>query len=423
LQACGDDPRNVVGCPVAGVDPGELADARHLVQQVNRLYQGNRAFSNLPRKFKVSISGCCLRCAQPEINDIGVNAVWRDRLRGDRVGGRELGYDIVVGGGLSTTPRIAKRLPAFLLPEQVTPVCGAIADLFREHGNRDKRTQARMKFLVDEWGVERFFDELQARLPFTLDQDVPPLPELPRERDHMGVHAQRQPGFYYVGLASRLGRLTGEQMRVVAHLARTYGDGNIRFTNNQNVVVTGVAEAHVPELVRQAANALLPTDADVWQRNFVACTGAQFCNLAVTDTKLDPGQPSPAEEALTTLQQRLGHFKHFVRINYNGCPNSCGQHWVADVGLQGVLMKGPNREEIQGALVTVGGGLGQQSGFGRNTGIRLPLTDVPDALVRLFTAFEHHAETDEDFHGFVTRTSDEALRGWLTGAVEPVAVG
>jgi len=413
--ACGDDPRVVVGCPVHGVDCHEIHDARPILLDVNRRFVGNRDLSNLPRKFKVSIGGCAVRCAQPEINDIGICAIERRRA-----GGVEIGYDLAVGGGLSTQPRLAQRLPAFLQPWQVAPVCLAVAELFRDNGNRDKRTAARMKFLVEEWGLERFFAELQSRLDFAIDQDVPPLPELPLERDHMGVWPQRQPGRHYIGLASRLGRLTAEQMRVIARLARDFGDGSVRLTNNQNVILLGVPTAKVDEVLRQAGNALLPADGDIWQRNVVACTGSQFCNLAITATKLDPGADSPAERLLSTLQASLGHFKPFVRINYNGCPNACGQHWIADVGLQGVLMKGADGQEIEGALLTVGGGLGRQSGFGRQTGIRLPLTEVPAALVNLFEAFERQAgAAEDDFHSFVSGLGNEQLRQHLGLAATP----
>ncbi|NUP98359.1 MAG: nitrite reductase [Armatimonadetes bacterium] len=419
MAACGDDPRNVVGCPVHGVDCGELVDARPLLDDVNRLYVGNREFSNLPRKFKVSISGCGVRCAQPEINDIGISAVRRARAAGD-----EIGYEVAVGGGLSTVPRLATRLEAFLTAEQVRPVCGAIASIFREYGDRTKRTRARMKFLVEQWGGDRFLDEIQDRVDFAIDRDVPPLPELPVDRDHIGVHPQRQEGYHYVGLASRFGRLTGAQMRDVAAIARELGDGTVRLTNNQNLIVTGVLTANVDEVVRRASNTLLPADADVWQRNFVACTGTQFCNLAITATKEAPGAESPAEHALNALQERLGHFKEFVRINYNGCPNSCGQHWVADVGLQGVLLKAANGEQVEGALVTVGGGLGSESGFGRNIGVRLPLTEVPEALVRLFSAYEEHGAEDDSFRSWCQRTSDEALGHYLRGeALQPVDAG
>lgn len=407
VAACGDDPRNIVGCPVHGVDCQELCDARPILDQVNRLYVGNREFSNLPRKFKVSISGCGIRCAQPEINDIGISAIVRDGV---------VGFDVLVGGGLSTVPRIATRLAAFLLPDQVKPVCGAIAEIFREHGNRAKRTRARMKFLVEQWGGERFLEEIQARVPFTIDRDVPPVPELPHVRDHVGIFPQRQEGYHYVGLAVRLGRLTAEQMRLVAALAREHGDGTIRFTNSQNLILTGVKTAAVDTVTRLAGNALLPADGDVWQRSFVACTGAQFCNLAVTATKDAPGVDSPAELALRRLQERLAGFGEYIRINYNGCPNSCGQHWIADVGLQGVLLRQPDGSQVEGALVTIGGGLGRESGFGRNIGCRIPLTEVPDALVRLFEAYLEHGTTDENFRAFCQRTGDEELRGYLLGA-------
>ncbi|MBI2303096.1 MAG: nitrite/sulfite reductase [Armatimonadetes bacterium] len=414
VAACGDDPRNIVGCPVHGVDCDELYDARPLVDEVHRLYVGNREYSNLPRKFKTSISGCGIRCAQGEINDIGINALWRDG---------EVGFDLEVGGGLSTVPRIATRLDAFLRPDQVAPVCGAIAALFRDHGCRTKRTKARMKFLVEQWGGERFLEELEARLPFAIDHDVPPRPEMPHVRDHVGVFAQKQEGLNYVGLTVRLGRLTAEQMRTLARLSREFGDGTVRTTNSQNAILTGVPTARVDELARQAGNALMPADGDVWQRTFMACTGAQFCNLAVTATKETPGEPSPAESALGALQERLGHFSEFIRINFNGCPNSCGQHWVADVGLQGVLMKGAGGEQVEGALVTIGGGLGRESGFGRNIGCRLPLTDVADALVRLFSAYQELGGEDENFRGWALRTPDAELAAHMKGEAVVAAAG
>ncbi|MCC7493801.1 MAG: hypothetical protein IT204_15705 [Fimbriimonadaceae bacterium] len=417
VEACGDVPRTVVGCPVHGVDRQELIDARWVQQDVEQLYVGNPEFSNLPRKFKVSVSGCGIRCAQPEINDIGVAAVRRERA-----GGRsEIGFDISVGGGLSTVPRLATRLEAFLQPWQVRPVCGAIAAIFREHGNRSKRTAARMKFLVEQWGGERYLDELQDRLPFRLDRDVPPLPALPDERDHLGIHAQPQDGLHYLGLATRLGRITATQLREVADLAATHGDSTVRLTHNQNLILSGVPTAQVDAVARRAADVLLPADADVWQRNFVACTGAQFCNLAVTATKEAPGDPSPAEDALRRLQQELAGFRRFVRINYNGCPNSCGQHWVADIGLQGVLLKDPAGEPVEGALVTIGGQLGSASAFGRNIAVRLPLTAIPDALVRVFGYYDQHAAPDENFRLFCERVGDEPIAAQLRGESPPAA--
>lgn len=412
IGACGDNPRNVVGCPVAGIDPGEVTDARGVVDEVNRLFVGNRAFSNLPRKFKTSISGCGVRCPQPEINDVGLSAIVRER----RHGHREIGFDLQVGGGLSTEPMLAVRLPVFVQPEQVRPVCGAIAALFGEHGNREKRTRARLKYVVAEWGAERVLAEIEARLPFALDRDVPPAPEMPDERDHLGIHPQRQAGLHYLGLATRFGRLTAEQMRTVAALAQAHGDSTVRLTNSQNLIVAGVPASQVDEVARQAGNALLPADATIWQRNFVACTGAQFCNLAITQTKDAPGVDSPAEQALRALEHDLAHFQRFVRISYNGCPNSCGQHWIADVGLQGVLMKGADGEQVPGALVTVGGGLGREATFGHSLGVRLPLSAVPEALVRLFGAYEQEALADESFRGWCQRTGDEQLGHYLTGA-------
>ena len=232
-QACGDVWRNVVGCPLAGVDGHELIDTRPLVADLERAFVGHREFSNLPRKFKVSVSACVHHCAQHEINDIGLVAVDKDGV---------VGYDVWVGGGLGASARMGRRLDVFARPEQAVEVCRAITELYRDEGKRTKRTRARIKFLVDEWGVDRLRDEVERKLGYELERSVPPTAPIDPHRDHLGVHPQAQPGLYYVGGTTLRGRFTADQMIGVAGIAERYGSGDLRCTNRQNIIVVDVPD-------------------------------------------------------------------------------------------------------------------------------------------------------------------------------------
>ena len=232
-QACGDVWRNVVGCPLAGVDGHELIDTRPLVADLERAFVGHREFSNLPRKFKVSVSACVHHCAQHEINDIGLVAVDKDGV---------IGYDVWVGGGLGASAKMGRRLDVFARPEQAVEVCRAITELYRDEGKRTKRTRARIKFLVDEWGVERLRDEVERKLGYELERSVAPTAPIDPHRDHLGVHPQAQPGLYYVGGTTLRGRFTADQMIGVAGIAERYGSGELRCTNRQNIIVVDVPD-------------------------------------------------------------------------------------------------------------------------------------------------------------------------------------
>src|SRR5689334_13072735 len=244
-QACGDVWRNIVGCPLAGVDGHELIDTRPLIDELERTFVGNREFSNLPRKFKVSVSACAHRCAQHEINDIGLVAVEKDGV---------VGYDVWVGGGLGASARMGRRLDVFVEPDDAVEICRAITELFRDEGKRTKRTRARIKFLVDEWGVERFRaeleDKLRRELPTSVDPDLP----LDPHRDHLGIHPQAEHGLYYVGGTTLRGRFLADQMIGVADIADRYGSGQLRCTNRQNVIVLDVPDEHVEDVAAELAD-------------------------------------------------------------------------------------------------------------------------------------------------------------------------
>jgi sulfite reductase (ferredoxin) len=411
MGACGDVTRNVTGCPLAGVDADELVDASPLVLEATHLLNGNPAFYNLPRKFKVSIGGCRAWCAYPEINDIGLTAV-RHPATG------EIGFAVRVGGGLSTDPHLGVRLDAFIPWGQALDVVRAIAEIFRDSDVlRQNREKARLKFLFLQhgWTAERFRAAIEERLGFPLEPGVPDDPPDDVYRDHVGIHAQKQPGLSYAGVAVLRGRLTADQMRAAADLAECYGTGALRTTHMQNLLILNVRRERVHALARDLETAGFALGASPFRRGTVACTGSEFCKLALTETK------GFARGLVETLERRLPGFDQHLRINITGCPNSCGQHWIADLGIEGKKVK------LGGTLVDayyfcVGGAVGRHQAVARPIGLRLPATDVAPAIERLLRTFLADRLPAENFRQFAARHTDDELRALLAGElVEAVA--
>ena len=394
-QACGDVWRNVVGCPMAGVDGHELLDSRPVIAELERTFVGDRRFSNLPRKFKVSVSGCLHRCAQHEIQDIGLVAVEHEGA---------VGYDVWVGGGLGASARMGRRLDVFVLPGEAAEVCAAITEIFRDEGKRTKRTRARIKFLVDEWGVERLRAEVEARLGRSLSTSVAPADPIDPHRDHLGVHPQVQPGRYYLGATTLRGRFSGEQMIAVADIADRFGSGAVRCTNRQNIIVVDVPDAHVEEAEASLADIGLPTRASTFRRGVISCTGMEFCKLAIVETK------QRAAELIEHLERRVGDIPGSLRINLNGCPNACAQYQVADIGLQGGIARLPDGGRVQGFILHIGGRLGTDAGFGRRVSSKaLPAEDAKYAVERLVRAYAAERPADGTFALWATAQSDRRL--------------
>ena len=411
MGSCGDVTRNVTGCPVAGFDAEELIDASPLVLEATELVNGNAAFYNLPRKFKVSISGCRTWCTYPEINDIGLTAV-RHPATG------EVGFAVRVGGGLSTDPHLGVRLDAFVPRARALAVFQAIAEIFRDSDVlRQNRERARLKFLFLQhgWTAERFKAAIEERLGTPLAPGVPDDPPDDAYRDHVGIHAQRQPGYCYVGVVVLRGRLTADQLRVAADLADRYGTGALRTTSMQNFLIPNVRRESAHTLARELEDAGFALDASPFRRGTVACTGSEFCKLAPTETK------GFARGLVESLEQRLPGFDQQLRINVTGCPNSCGQHWIADLGIEGKKIK------VDGAIVDayyfcVGGAVGSHQAIARPIGLRLPATAVAPAIERLLRAFLAERRSNENFRQYAARHTDEELRGLLAGElVEAVA--
>jgi sulfite reductase (ferredoxin) len=408
LGACGDVTRNVTGCPVAGVDADEILDASPLVLEATRLLNGNPDFYNLPRKYKVTITGCRAWCSYPEINDVGLTA-----LRHPASG--EIGFSLRVGGGLSTDPRLGDRLGAFVRVHQAVPVVRAVTEIFRDSDVlREHREKARLKFLFlrHGWTAERFLAALEDRLGYALDRAPHETPPEDVYRDHVGIHPQRQPGLSYAGATVLRGRITPAQLRAVADAADRHGDGQVRTTAMQNVVVVNVRRERVALLARELGEAGLPVGGSPFRRGTIACTGTEFCKLALTETK------HFAKTLVEDLERRLPSFHEHMKLHVTGCPNSCGQHWIADVGIEGKKLK------IGGALVDayyfcVGGGLGAGQSVARPIGLRVPATDVAPAIERLLRAYLTERHTGETFQAFAARHDDATLRAWLAGGPVP----
>jgi len=405
MGACGDNTRTVTGCPLAGVDGHEIIDASPLAFEIDRTLNGNPELANLPRKFKITVTGCAHWCTYPEINDIGVTAVGR---------GSEVGYHVRVGGGLSTRPHMSVKLDAFIHRDQVLDVVKAIAGIFRDSDElRVNRAKARMKFLFlnHGWTPESFLREVEQRIGYTLEPAVDEIVPDSGIRDHVGVHSQRQPGLSYAGFSVVSGRITPDQLRGIAHIAELHGDGTIRTTAMQNVLVLNVRDERLATLAGEAAALGLPLDGSAFQRGTLSCTGSEFCKLAITETKRF------SIGLAAEMERRLPGFGERIRLYVTGCPNACGQHWIADIGLQGVLMADASNGEaqVEGFDVFVGGGVGVSASFARRVGYRATATDVPSALERLCRAFTEGRTAGESFRAWTARVGDTHVKAALAG--------
>ena len=400
--ACGDVVRNVTGCPLAGIAADEVLDASPIALEAAHLLTANPAFYNLPRKFKISVTGCPSWCSHPEINDIGLTPATRDG---------QIGFSVRVGGGLSNEPHLALRLNAFLLPHQAVPAIQAIAEIFRDQeGLRESRDRARLKYLFmkEGWTADSFLAELQSRLSFPLlSQGAETIPD-GVFRDHVGVHPQRQPGLSYVGATVLRGRLTGEQLEAAADLAERFGQGRLRTTVSQNLIFLDVPYARASELVRELGQIGLHVEASNFWRGTVACTGTEFCKLAITETK------GFARWLVDELEGRVPQFDQQLRLHVTGCPNSCGQHWIADIGIEGKKIKHEGKL-TDAYYFCLGGAVGQHAGVARPVGYRCLATQVPDAIERLLRHYLAGRQPDENLRAWFARHTNDELRTQLAG--------
>jgi sulfite reductase (ferredoxin) len=408
--ACGDVVRNITGCPVAGVDADEIVDASPLVLEASKLLAGNAEFYNLPRKFKISIAGCRSWCSYPEINDIGLTAVTR------RIAGKpEAGFSLRVAGGLSAEPYLAARLNAFIRWDQAVPVIKGIAELFRDSEVlREHRERARLKFLFlrHGWTAERFLDELHDRIGFKLDPAVEEHRPDDVYRDHVGIHSQKQHGLSYVGAVALRGRITADQMQSAAELAERFAGGELRATNMQNLLVVNVPTINTESLAKELDAIGLRVGGSSFARGTIACSGTEFCKLAITETK------AFSRWLVEELEDRLPGFDQHLKLHVTGCPNSCGQHWIADIGIEGKKIKVGDRL-VDAYYFCVGGALGLNQATARPVGYRCAATDVPDAIERLLSQYLSEREPGENLRRFFGRHTDTQLRELLAGELVP----
>lgn len=400
FEACGDCPRTIVGNPLAGIDPNELIDTEPLVNEVNRFFLLNRDFSNLPRKFKISISSNIYNTAHAEINDLAFTPAVKT------IDGEEItGFHVWVGGGLSAKPYLAQKLDLFARPQDVLNIAIGVTTIFRDYGYREKRHHARLKFLVADWGAEKFLAELTK-----LIGELPTLGE-----DKIvgwnaayfdGVHKQKQAGLNYVGLNVPVGRFSGDEFEELARLSDVYGKGSIRTTMAQNIVLTDVPDDKVDALLKEKLliERFTPNPAHFTSRT-VSCTGNEFCNLAVVETK------ERARSVAHYLDEHV-ELDTDVRIHFVGCPNACGQKQIADIGLQGSLVK-TEEGTVDAFDIAIGGTLGPNAAFNKPLKGRVKGDDVGPVLAQLILYYKENRNEEESFFHFVNRVGTPAFQDRL----------
>jgi ferredoxin-nitrite reductase len=380
LESCGltsvqsgmDNVRNITGSPVAGLEKDELIDTRDLVQQVQDMItnggRGNPEFTNLPRKFNIAIEGSRDNSVHAEINDVAFVPAYREGI---------LGFNVVVGGFFSSRRcEAAIPLDAWVQPDQqVVDLCRSILEIYRDHGLRANRQKSRLMWLIDEWGVAKFREEVAAKLPFPL-LTAAPKDELDWDkRDHLGVHPQKQAGLNYVGLHVPVGRLYANDFFELSRLADTYGSGEVRLTVEQNLILVNVPDDKLEALLAEPLLTKFRVDPHNLQRSVVSCTGAQFCKFALIETK------NRALAMVAALEKELTVPKP-VRIHWTGCPNSCGQPQVADIGLMGTKVR-KDGKTVDGADVYLGGKVGKDAHLGTCVHKSIPCDELQPLLAQI----------------------------------------
>ncbi len=408
--ACGDITRNVACCPVSGINPHELIDATPQMLEISEKLTNNRDFSNLPRKYKIGISGCHIHCHQPDINCLGMFGLVNER--------GETGYGVKVGGGLASSPHMAQVLPVWFAPDQAWAVTKAITEVYRDEGYRAQRNRARFKFLVEDWGVEKILAEAEERLGYQLARHTEFVFPRDQETDHMGIHEQSQKGFYWVGLTFPGGRLRDGILASVGQIAKKFcapGQDFVRLTNKQNLIIPNVPQANLAAMKAEMDRLGLVYESSNFRKGCVSCTGIEFCNLAVAETK------NRMIELVGQLEATSGWYKDKIRVHFSGCPSSCGQHQIADIGFRGARTK-VNGHMVDAYDLFVGGRLGQNRRFNHLLKGKILATDVHLAIDGLLKAYEAGKQGDEIFSEFLERTSKEDLISALPERYRPQSV-
>lgn len=400
-EACGDTPRVILGSPLAGIAADEILDPTPVIEEITRRFVGDPDLANLPRKFKSAITGHPSLDVVHEINDISLVGVVHPHLGP--------GYDLWVGGGLSTAPRLAERIGVFVAPDRAADVWLGVISIFRDYGYRRMRTKARLKFLMAEWGPQRFREVLETEYLREALPDGPPPAPATGPGDHVGVHRQKD-GLHYVGAAPVVGRISGTVLTGLADLMAAAGTDRVRLTPHQKLVVLDVPPAHLDDLVSGLDGLSLSVSPSPFRRHTMACTGIEFCKLAIVETK------ATAAMAVAELERRLTDLALDtpITLNVNGCPNSCARIQVADIGLKGMIVT-VDGEQQPGFQVHLGGGLASadrdEAGLGRTVrGLKVTADDLPDLVERLVRRYVDGRDEGETFSGWAHRVDEEELR-------------
>ncbi|WP_027946497.1 nitrite/sulfite reductase [Amycolatopsis taiwanensis] len=398
MTACGDSPRVILGSPVAGIAEDEIIDGAPAIDEIKRRYLGKPEYANLPRKFKTAVSG--LQDVAHEIHDVAFIGV-RHPEHGP-------GFDVWVGGGLSTNPMIGQRLGAWVPRDEVPEVWEGVVSVFRDYGYRRLRSRARMKFLVKDWGAAKFREVLETEYLGRRLVDGP-APEVPEQRrDHIGVHRQKD-GLCYVGAAPTAGRVSGSTLIAVAKAAERAGSSRVRLTPQQKILVLDVPESELAGLRAELAEIGLPTEPSPWRRGIMACTGIEFCKLAIVETK------ARARDLVAELERRLADLQsevdNPVSVHLNGCPNSCARIQTADIGFKGQIVTDADGNQVEGFQVHLGGGLGLDAGFGRKVrGHKVTADELAGYVERVVRNYLTQREPGERFPQWVARAAEADLR-------------
>ncbi|MFD1375993.1 nitrite/sulfite reductase [Micrococcus antarcticus] len=403
-EACGDVPRVILGSPVAGISKDEIIDPSPVIAEISRRYIGKPEFANLPRKFKTAITGHPSQDVVHEINDIALIGTVHPQLGP--------GYDLWVGGGLSANPRLGERLGAFVTEEQAPDVWEGVVSIFRDYGYRRLRNRARLKFLLAEWGTEKMRQVLQDEY---LGYELPdgPLPEQPTEAgDHSGVNEQKD-GKFYIGLTAPAGRVSGTALTGLADLAEAHGSTRLRTTPHQKIIALDIAEEQVQDFVASARVLGLEAFPSLFKRSAIACTGIEFCKLAIVDTK------DTMIDAVAKIEDRLadheGKLPRQLSLHVNGCPNSCARIQTADLGFKGQLITNDQGEQVSGFQVHLGGTLaGFENGeaaLGRTVrGLKVAADELPEYVERVVKNYSASAAEGESFAAWAHRAEEDELK-------------
>ncbi len=396
-EACGDSPRVILGSPVAGIAADEIIDSTSAVEEIKRRYIGDPEYANLPRKFKTAVTGHPTQDVAPEINDVSfVGTIHPEHGPG---------FDLWVGGGLSTNPMLAQKLGVWIPLQDVADVWEGVISIFRDYGYRRLRSRARLKFLVADWGVDKFRQVLETKYleRALVDCDSPPVP--PRTGDHIGVTRQND-GRYFVGVAPTVGRVAGATLTRLAEIAEEHGSRRVRTTPYQKLLVLDVEQERVAGIVGALDEIGLSARPSNWRRSTMACTGIEFCKLAIVETK------QRAADLVAELERRFPDLDTPITVNVNGCPNACARTQVADIGLKGMLVLDADGRQVEGYQVHLGGGLGLTPQFGKKLRAhKVTSTGLDDYITNVVSAFLDQRTDDETFATWVSRADDAALRG------------